>query len=97
MINKFNNKLESMIKTLEEMTEVLDKSVSSKEHVSSIMLSKKIEDGLLDNIHNANESQLDHMISNYRFRYYTDYNTDKDLLKSEIVKRLRDIKLNKIL
>jgi hypothetical protein len=96
-MNEFNNKLESMIKTLEEMTEVLDKSVSSKEHVSSIMLSKKIEDGLLDNIHNANESQLDHMISNYRFRYYTDYNTDKDLLKSEIVKRLRDIKLNKIL
>jgi len=96
-MNEFNNKLESMIKTLEEMTEVLDKSVSSKEHVSSIMLSKKIEDGLLDNIHNANESQLNHMISNYRFRYYTDYNTDKDLLKSEIVKRLRDIKLNKIL
>ena len=96
-MNEINNKLESMIKTLEEMTEVLDKSVSSKEHVSSIMLSKKIEDGLLDNIHNANESQLDHIISNYRFRYYTDYNTDKDLLKSEIVKRLRDIKLNKIL
>jgi hypothetical protein len=96
-MNEFNNKLESMIKTLEEMTEVLDKSVSSKEHVSSVMLSKKIEDGLLDNIHNANESQLNHMISNYRFRYYTDYNTDKDLLKSEIVKRLRDIKLNKIL
>jgi 3-dehydroquinate dehydratase len=97
MINKFNNKLESVIKTLEEMTEVLNKSVSSKEHVSSVMLSKKIEDGLLDNIHNANESQLNNIISNYRFRYYTEYNTDKDLLKSEITKRLRDNKLNKIL
>jgi hypothetical protein len=96
-MNEFNNKLESMIKTLEEMTEVLDKSVSSKEHVTSIMLSKKIEDGLLDNIHNANESQLNHMIFNYRFRYYTDYNTDKDLLKSEITKRLRDNKLKHLI
>ncbi len=58
---------------------------------------KKIEDGLLDNIHNANESQLNHMISNYRFRYYTDYNIDKDLLKSEITKRLRDNKLKQLI
>jgi hypothetical protein len=96
-MNEFNNKLESMVKTLEEMTEVLDKSVSSREHVSGLMLSKKIEDGILDNIHNANESQLNHMISNYRFRYYTDYNIDKDLLKSEITKRLRDNKLKQLI
>jgi hypothetical protein len=99
-MNEINNKLESMVKTLEEMTEVLDKSVSSREHVSGLMLSKKIEDGILDNIHNANESQLNHMIFNFRFRYYTyytDYNTDKDLLKSEIIKRLRDNKLKQLI
>lgn len=60
-------------------------------------LYKNIEDGLLDNIHNANESQLNHMMSNYRFRYYTEYNTDKDLLKSEITKRLRDNKLKQLI
>jgi hypothetical protein len=37
------------------------------------------------------------MISNYRFRYYTDYNIDKDLLKSEITKRLRDNKLKQLI
>ncbi len=40
-MNEINNKLESMVKTLEEMTEVLNKSVNSREHVSSVMLSKK--------------------------------------------------------
>lgn len=86
------NELESMIETLQEMQDVW-----SKESVDMTILYKNIEDGILDNIQNANNKQLNHIINDYRFRYYTDFNTDKELLRSEITKRLRDIKLNKIL
>lgn len=86
------NELESMIETLQEMQDVW-----SKESVDMTILYKNIEDGILDNIQNANNKQLNHIINDYRFRYYTDFNTDKELLRSEITKRLRDIKLNRIL
>jgi 3-dehydroquinate dehydratase len=93
-MNELTKKLESIIETLEEMESVLNKSNSNRESVSMSILFKNIEDGILDNIHNANNKQLNHIIHNYTFRYYTEYNTDKDLLKSEINKRTRDIKLN---
>jgi 3-dehydroquinate dehydratase len=97
MENELEVRLESMIETLQEMQDVLSKSQSNRESVDMTILYKNIEDGILDNIQNANNKQLNHIINDYRFRYYTDFNTDKELLRSEITKRLRDIKLNKIL
>ena len=37
------------------------------------------------------------MMNSYRFKYYTEFNTDKELLRKEIQKRLRDNKLNNLL
>lgn len=97
MENELEVRLESMIETLQEMQDVLSKSQSNREGLDMTILYKNIEDGILDNIQNANNKQLNHIINDYRFRYYTDFNTDKELLRSEITKRLRDSKLNKIL
>jgi hypothetical protein len=97
MKNELELRLESMIDSLQEMQDVLSKSQSNRESVDMTILYKDIEDGILDNIHNANKKQLNHIINDYRFRYYTDFNTDKELLRSEITKRLRDSKLNRIL
>lgn len=97
MENELEVRLESMIDSLQEIQDVLSKSQSNRESVDMTILYKNIEDGILDNIQNANNKQLNHIINDYKFRYYTDFNTNKELLRSEITKRLRDIKLNKIL
>lgn len=97
MRDNLSDKLKSMIKSLEEMTDILNKSVDTNEHVSRVNLSKRIEDGILDNIHNADNHQLNHILNSYQFRYYTDFNKNKELLKREINKRLRSYKLNKLL
>lgn len=97
MKNELELRLESMIDSLQEMQDVLSKSQSNRESVDMTILYKNIEDGILDTMQNANKKQLNHIINDYRFRYYTEFNTDKDLLRSEITKRIRDIKLNRIL
>ena len=96
-MNELTTTLDSMIKSLEEMNDILSKSEKSKESVSMTTLYKNIEDGILDKINFANTKQLSHIMNSYRFKYYVEYNTDKDLLKAEITKRLRNSKLNKIL
>lgn len=97
MKNKLEIKIESIIENLQKMQDVLIKSKSNKESVNITMLYMNIEDGILDNIQNANSEQINNIINNYNFRYYTEFNIDKDLLKLEITKRLRNDKLNKIL
>jgi 3-dehydroquinate dehydratase len=96
-MNELESKLSSMIKSLDELTKVLNKSKSNREDVSITMLYKNIEDGILDKIHDANGHQLNMMMNSYRFKYYTEFNTDKELFKNEIQKRLRDNKLEKLL
>jgi 3-dehydroquinate dehydratase len=96
-MNELELKLEYMISSLEELSNVLNKSISNSEDVSKTMLSKNIEDGILDNIQFANKHQLNHIINSYCFRFYTEFNTDKELLKREITRRIRDNNLEKIL
>lgn len=96
-MNELESKLSTMIESLEELTNVLNKSKSNREDVSMTMLSKNIEDGILDKIHDANQHQLNHMMNSYRFRFYTEFNTDKELLRNEIQKRIRDNKLETLL
>ena len=100
MKNKFNeleSKLTSMIGQLEDLTKVLSKSKLNREAVSMTILYKNIEDGIFDNIHFANQKQLSHMMNSYRFRFYTEFNTDKHLLRSEIQRRIRDNRLENLL
>ncbi len=96
-MNELESKLSTMIESLEELSNVLNKSKSNREDVSMTMLSKNIEDGILDKIHDANQHQLNHMMNSYRFRFYTEFNTDKELLRNEIQKRIRDNKLETLL
>jgi 3-dehydroquinate dehydratase len=95
-MNELESKLSSMIESLDELTKVLNKSKSNREDVSMTVLYKNIEDGILDKIHDANQHQLNMMMNSYRFKYYTEFNTDKELLRNEIQKRLRDNKLKEL-
>ena len=97
MKSKLEIKLESMIESLHDMQELLNRSKSNNESIESTIFNKKIEDGILSNIQNANNKQLRFMIDNFRFKYYTEFNTDKDLLRVKITSALREDKLNKIL
>jgi hypothetical protein len=56
---------------------------------------KSIEDGIMNNIHNATRDQLD-KLKYYKFKYYYEYNDD-DVFLGEVRKRLRENKLQKIL
>ncbi len=56
---------------------------------------KSIEDGIMNNIHNATRDQL-HKLKYYKFKYYYEYNDD-DVFLGEVRKRLRENKLQKIL
>lgn len=93
--------LKSCIKTLENMTDILNKSngnhsVSKGDYLKA-EINKKIEDGILDSIHNANNYQLNVLLNNgYRFSYYTELN-DMSKLKNEIQSRIRNNKLEQIL
>jgi hypothetical protein len=85
-----------IIDKIEELKDLSERSNKSRRDTSTLFIYKGIEDGILDNIHNASKEQLVRFIRDYRFSYYTEYN-DKQLLQSEINKRLRDNKLKQIL
>ncbi len=86
--------LENLGNKLEEMKEIAKKSHNGDYLRADV--DKNIEDGILDKIHDANQHQLNHMMNSYRFKYYTEFNTDKELLRNEIQKRLRDNKLKEL-
>ena len=94
-----NSKLESLVNSLEELNSVLDKGINTQgKHLDiGSYLYKGVEDGILDNIHKANNHQLNQILTNYHFRFYSIYNSDKELLKNEVNRRLRDKKLETIL
>lgn len=95
-MNDLNSKLESMINSLQEMSDILSKS-GNKEDISMNILYKEIEDGILDRIHTASEYQLNHIMNTYYFKYYNDFNTDKDLLKRVINQKLRNKKIESLI
>ena len=87
--------LENLADKLEEMKEIIKKS--HKGDYLRVDLDKKIEDGILDKIHNANKHQLNIILNGgYKFRFYTELN-DKQNLRNEVQKRLRDNKLNSLI
>lgn len=89
--------LENCVKSLEDMTEILDRKNKIGRSYLETETFKKIEDGILDSIHNANNHQLDVILNGgYKFKYYYELN-NKELLKSEVQRRIRENKLNEIL
>lgn len=89
--------LESCVETLENMTEILNRRSKSDRSFVEMEVFKKVEDAILDSIHKANNHQLNVLLNGgYKFKYYTELN-DKEALKSEVQKRIRENKLNQIL
>jgi len=89
--------LENCIHTLENMNSILKGSKSSGRSYLETEVYKKIEDNILDSIHNANKHQLNVILNGgYKFRFYTELNNN-ETLKNEIQKRLRDNKLKELL
>jgi len=89
--------LETCIETIKNITEITIRTKGIGRSFSEAELFKKIEDGILDSIHKANEHQLNVLLNGgYRFKYYIELN-DVEKCKIEIQKRLRDNKLNEIL
>jgi hypothetical protein len=85
--------LESCVDKINNLSEITSKS---KNFIYGFLeVYKKMEDGLLDNIHKADDKQLNYML-NHRFKYYIQFN-DGEILAKEITKRLREHKINEIL
>jgi len=88
-----------LIKELEDMVSKMDdlkRLKSTGRDYTTSMVSKKVEDGILDKIHTANDHQLNIIMNSYKFYYYTEYN-NKEVLRAEIQKRIREHKLKEIL
>lgn len=93
------NDIEQSLKNVISKLETLRCEYEKNEILSGrySILNKKIEDGILDNMINANDRQYNNIIDNHMFKYYTNFNSDREALKNEVIKRKRDIKLNSIL
>jgi len=95
-VNDLVKDLETCVQTLENINSILKGSKSSGRSYVETEVNKKIEDGILDSIHNANNHQLSVILNGgYRFRFYTELN-NKETLRNEIQKRLRDNKLKEL-
>jgi len=87
--NEIISELERLSKIIEELKLVSE----SKE--PNALLWKRIEDGILDNLHNANPSQL-RRLNTYSFKFYSELN-NSDKLESLIKSKLREHRLKKLL
>ncbi len=96
-MSKIESKLQDMLKSVQDMTNILKKSKEINEDVPMTCFYKNIEGGILDNIEKANEYQMNVMMNNYTFRYYTEFNRDKNLLKRVITEKIRGSKLEELL
>ena len=91
--SSLSSTLKSLVDQLGELNDIQQRSVESSRGGAETMVHKAVEDGLLDKIYDANTNQLTFILENYYFRYYTEYNKDRSLLRREVQKRLRDKKL----
>lgn len=100
-INMINEELElhldNMIQNMKDMTEIIKRSRDYYEDFATTRFNKSVEDGILDNMINADEKQFNTIMTAYKFRYYREFNTNKELLRSEVTRRIREKKLNKLI
>jgi hypothetical protein len=86
-------KLQAIINEIELLT-VITKRFGT-ENVNKMLIQKKIEDGIIENFHNAESYQLDMMKNNYRFQYYEEDVVNK-LVDKAIIKNTRLKKLEQL-
>jgi hypothetical protein len=93
MIEKENEIVQILEKLSNTIEELKNSAVNSH---PDVYIWKKVEDGILDNIANANELQLKRL-RNYNFKYYIKFNTDRDLLDNLIQDKIREETLNELI
>lgn len=87
------HELERIIEVTKEMMEVTQKGPTK--NYTENLLWKKVEDGILDNYYKANEYQKSQM-ETYNFRYYNEYNKNRNLMHEDIKMRDRKRKLKEL-
>ena len=92
--SSLSSTLKSLVEQLGELNDIHQKSIESGRGSADTMVYKAMEDGILDNIHNATNDQIN-KLKTYKFKYYSELNDD-DVLLAEIRKRLRDRKLEEL-
>ena len=91
--SSLSSTLKSLVDRLGELNDIQQKSIESGRGSADTMVNKAVEDGILDKIYDADQNQLNYILTQYYFRYYTEYNKDRSLLRKEVQRRLRDKKL----
>lgn len=94
-MNDVSRNLSDIISKVGELKEIQERSKYFSGDFLIANFYKSSEDGILENIHNANKHQLEVMLSSYKWKYYTNYNDPKEL-SLEILKRVRDKKIENI-
>ncbi len=91
--------LDNMIQNMKEMTDILKRYNDNHrgESFGTVRFYKSVEDGILDNMINADEKQFNTIMKEYRFRYYKEFNTDKEALRNDVTRRIREKKLNDLI
>lgn len=84
-------KLSNTMKDMSEVVEVSQKYPNNKD-IFVLLLDKKIEDGLINNLHNASEEQLKRMKNDYVWKYYKE---DKIKIQNQIDKLILNKKREK--
>ena len=92
-LNNSENSLEDLSNVLSEMRDIALRVRESGSSYQTLEVHKSVEDGILDKIYDANQYQLNYILTQYYFRYYTEYNKDRELLRKVVQKNLRDKKL----
>ena len=91
--SSLSSTLKSLVDQLSDLNDIQQKSIETGRGSADTMVNKAMEDGILDKIYDANQYQLNFILTQYYFRYYTEYNKDRELLRKEVQRRLRDKKL----
>lgn len=89
------NKLNATVSQMEEDLEILRRG--GVDNYTTKKVFKKVEDGMLDRIHTANEQQMRVLMSGgYKFQYYGEFN-NRETLRKEIKRRLRLKQISELL
>jgi len=95
-LDELITKLESQIEELKLHTDILIRCKGDVKYASRMLLDKQIEDGMINNFHNATEYQLDSLKSGYRWHYYNYNEYVSKLIDLELLRKKREKKLMRI-
>ena len=93
--------IERLTKSCEEIELITELTAKYRDNkvVADILINKKVEDGILSNLHTASIQQLEKLKSDvlfgFKFKYYDGKIIDK-LIDKQILKTTRKQKLDKI-